>query len=202
MNSLVELSSVVIRQKKELAEFFGFETRNKYEILDQNGNLLFYCAEMQKGLLGFILRQILGHWRKFEIHFFDSQKNVIWRAVHPFRFIFQRLDIFLKGSEALGSVEWTWGLFRKRYALHDHQTRKVMKIESGFLSFWTFPITHNGQEVAKIQKKWSGLLKEVFLDADNFLVEFSPGLSEREKMLILSSAILVDLTYFERKSGK
>ena len=190
---------MVVHQRKELIELFGFETRNKYEIQDSDGNLVFYCAEMQKGFLGFLFRQALGHWRSFELHFFDSQKQMIWRAIHPFRFFFQRLDVFSRNG-AVGSVEWNWALFRKRYSIIDLKVGHVLKIDSGFLSFWTFPITIRGQEVASIQKKWSGILKEAFTDTDNFLIEFSPSLGESERQLILSAAILIDLNHFEQKA--
>lgn len=200
MKNLMEHTSVVVRQRKELAELFGFETRNKYEISDANGNLLFYCAEMQKGFLGFIFRQLLGHWRTFELHFFDPQRQVVWKALHPFRFIFQRLEVFLQNNETVGEVEWQWGILRKRYLLTNLRSRKTMNIVSGFLSFWTFPVLQHGREVGKIEKKWSGILKEVFTDSDNFLVEFSPELTEQDRILVLSTAILVDLTYFERKA--
>ncbi len=190
---------MVVCQRKELIELFGFETRNKYEIQDSNGNLVFYCAEMQKGFLGFLFRQMLGHWRSFELNFFDSQKKTIWRAIHPFRFFFQRLDVY-SNSGAVGSVEWHWALFRKKYSLIDLKAGRVLKINSGFLSFWTFPITIGGQEVASIKKKWSGLLKETFTDTDNFLIEFSPSLGESERQLILSAAVLIDLNHFEQKA--
>lgn len=200
MHDITQHTSIIIRQRKELAELFGFETRNKYEILDSRGNLLFYCAEMQKGIAGFLLRQFFGHWRSFELHFFNPQKQITWIAKHPFRFIFQRLDITSQADGPMGNVEWKWGLLRKRFALHDLQTNKHMAIESGFFSFWTFPIFYEGREIGKIQKKWSGALKEIFTDADNFLVEFSSDLTDRERKIILSAAILVDLNYFEKKA--
>ncbi len=202
MKTLLQHSSVLIRQRKEMAELFGFETRNKYEILDPQGKLLFYCAERRKGFFGALLRLVLGHWRSFELHFFDSQRQRLWKAVHPFRFLFQRLDMSLDQGEFLGSAEWKWGIFRKRYLIDYPGSQAPMWIESGFLSFWTFPVSRRNREVGKIQKKWSGLLKEMFTDTDNFLVEFGPDLSERDRALVLSTAILVDLTYFENKAGK
>ena len=74
--NLSKESQVIVKQKRELAELFGFETRNKYEITNTDGNLLGYCAEQQKGLLGFLFRQFLGHWRSFELHFYDADRKV------------------------------------------------------------------------------------------------------------------------------
>ena len=53
-----------------------------------------------------------------------------------------------------------------------------------------------------IQKKWSGLLKEVFLDADNFSVQFKDStLSQNERSLVLAMSVFTDLQYFERKAS-
>src|SRR5262245_11336298 len=54
---------LVVQQRKELVELFGYETRNKYEIRTQSGQQLGFAAEQQKGVLGFLVRQLVGHWR-------------------------------------------------------------------------------------------------------------------------------------------
>lgn len=199
MNQLQGHVQLVVQQRKELVELLGFETRNKYEINSADGTAVLYCAEQQKGMLGILARQFLGHWRSFELIFFDINRQPVWKAVHPFRWFFQRLDLFEPSGRPMGSVEWRWGFLRKRFSLIDLRTGRVFEICSGFFSFWTFTITHNGIEVGKVQKKWSGLLKEVFTDTDNFLVEFSPTMTDGEKALLLSTAVLIDLQYFENK---
>ncbi len=71
MMELKNYSKLIIRQRRELFELIGFETRNKYEICDADKNVIGFCAEQNKGILGFLFRQFLGHWRSFEIHFYD-----------------------------------------------------------------------------------------------------------------------------------
>ena len=57
------------------------------------------------------------------------------------------------------------------------------------------------RSTALIEKKWSGLLTEMFTDKDNFRVAFlDPGLSAEQRMLVLAAAVFVDLQYFERKA--
>ncbi len=89
--NLQNCSQLIVRQRKELAELFGFETRNKYEILTEGGNLIGYCAEQQKGILGFLFRQFLGHWRSFDLHFCDADRKLFLTSKHPFRFFFKNL---------------------------------------------------------------------------------------------------------------
>jgi hypothetical protein len=49
--------------------------------------------------------------------------------------------------------------------------------------------------VGNIQKKWSGFVQETFTDAENFGVEFDPGLSDAAKALIFGAVFLIDFMY-------
>ncbi|HEY6104671.1 MAG TPA: phospholipid scramblase-related protein, partial [Anaeromyxobacteraceae bacterium] len=88
------LRTVLVQQRREPWEWMtGFETRNKYALADERGAPLAFAAEQQKGFGGFLLRQLLGHWRSFEIHVFDPSRRLALRVLHPFRFFFQRLVV-------------------------------------------------------------------------------------------------------------
>ncbi len=200
--NLTKESQVIVKQKRELAELFGFETRNKYEITNTDGNLLGYCAEQQKGLLGFLFRQFLGHWRSFELHFYDADRKVFLTSKHPFRFIFQEFEILNDQNKPIGRVKQRWGIFRKKFDVMNSQQQVIMQMRSGFFQFWTFPFySLQNKERAVIKKKWSGFLKEVFMDADNFAVQYSDQtLTQDERSLILAASVFTDLQYFEKKS--
>lgn len=192
---------MVLTQRRELAELIGFETRNKYEIRDPEGRSLGFCAEQRAGLLGALMRYFLGHWRSFELHFFDARRQLMLRAKHPFRIFFQRLEVYLPDGRRVGAVQQKFGIFRKCFDLENESDQVILRMESGFFSFWTFPIFRGRQEVAAIQKRWSGFLTEVFTDGDNFFVKFSPLLQANERWLVLAASVFVDLQYFEKKAG-
>lgn len=196
-------TQIFVKQRRELAEIFGFETRNKYEIYDNQKNVIGYAAEQQKGFLGFLLRQLLGHWRSFELHFFDAQRQQILVSKHPFRWIFQEFEIVNQQGVTIGSVKQRFGIFKKKFDVHNAHGDVIYEMRSGFFQFWTFPFfDRQGHMAALIQKKWSGALKEIFMDADNFNVEFKNGnLSENERLIILVCSVFTDLQYFERKAN-
>lgn len=201
-HALLKSKTLIVRQRRELAELFGFETRNKYEIIDEAGAQVGFVAEQQKGLFGFLFRQFLGHWRRFEISFFDSQKRLLLIAKQPFRFFFQRLEIRLPNDQAIGHLQQRFAIFKKRFDVNDAEGRLIFEMSSGFFSFWTFKFYDSqGTEVARIEKKWSGALSELFTDRDNFRILFStPGLSGHQRYLLLAASIFIDLNYFERKA--
>ena len=193
-------TEIVVVQRKELVELFGFETRNKYSI-EADGVAFAYAAEQGKSGMELVLRYFLGHWRTFEIHCFDSTRNLVFRALHPFRFFFQRLDVVAADGRVIGAVQQRFALLSKRFDVLDANGAVLLTVSSPFWRPWTFAFERHGDEVARIEKKWSGLLKEAFLDADRFRILLPrPDLSLPERLLVLAAAVFVDLRYFEAKA--
>lgn len=193
-------NKIQVKQSFELFEVFNFETRNKYRIADERGQPLAFAAEQNKGFWGFIGRQFLGHWRKFDILFFDNNRQPIMVGHHPFRWFFRRLEVSGSDGRYLGAVELRFSIFRKSFDVYGSRGQVLFEVRSPFWWFWTFPFRRHGQEYARILKKWSGIGYEMFTDRDNFLVEFDyPELSGDERALIVAAAVYVDLMYFERK---
>jgi hypothetical protein len=117
-------------QKFEIAEVFGFETRNRYQIQTDDGQQFGYCAEPKLGFLDAIMRQFLGHWRVFNIVGTDMENQQVFRAHHPFRWFFQRLDVFGAGDRAVGSLQQKFAWFNKKFEFLDTRGRVIMTMNS------------------------------------------------------------------------
>lgn len=202
MLAIVERTSEIhVVQRRELVELLGFETRNKYSI-EADGVPFAFAAEQGKGGLAFLARWFLGHYRRFEIHFFDAARSLVLRAVHPFRWFLQRLDVHAADGALLGSIQQRFAIFYKAFDVLDPQGRVLLSVRSPIFRPWTFSLTRYDQEVARIEKKWSGLLREAFTDADRFRILFlAPDLGLDERTLSLAAAIFVDLLYFENRGS-
>ncbi|MBL9038209.1 MAG: hypothetical protein JNG84_06845 [Archangium sp.] len=193
-------AALTIVQRKELGELLGIETRNKYEIRDASGSPIGFAAEQGGGLLAILARQFVGHWREYDIMLFDAARQMAFRAHHPFRFFFQRIELFSAAGEFLGALQQRWAFFSKRFDVEDARGNVVMEMRSGLLKVWTFPFFRGEAEVARIEKKWGGVLREAFTDADTFNLSFGSVASAAERALLLAAAIFVDLQYFEKKA--
>lgn len=200
VTELMNASLLRIQQRKELGELFGFETRNKYEIGDSSGQPIGFAAEQAKGLMGSIGRQFLGHWRTFDVMIFDVNRAPVLRAHHPFRWIFQRLELFDSRGKLVGSVQQRFAILSKRFAVMDSNGGVLCEVNSPLWRPWTFAFERKGRPVGCVRKKWSGLIKESIMDADNFEVEFTAGTALGLRALILAAAFLIDLVYFEKKA--
>ena len=195
-----------IFQRKELIELLAFESRNKYEIATFDGKIFGFAAEDGTNLSSVLLRQFLGHkLRKFNIQFYDSAGNPFVQAFHPFRWFFHRLEVRDSSSgRFLGALQRKFSILTKRFDLESDRGQVLLTVKSPFWRIWNFKFqTASGRVVATIQKKWGGLLKEAFLDADNFTLQFNDlSLPDQHKKVLLAAAIFIDLMYFEKRANK
>ena len=199
--TLSKATILKIRQIRELAELFGFESVNKFSIETEDGRQIAFAAEEGRGVLGWLLRQFLGHWRTFSIVIVDPQGREILRAKHPFRFYFQSLEVRGPSGEMYGAMQQRFSILSKRFDVEDATGSVVMTVNSPLLRLWTFPVLKGAQQVACVKKRWGGLLKEAFLDADTFAIELTDEtLTFQERALLVAAGIFIDLQYFERKA--
>ena len=204
--SNLELTShnqVLVQQVREVAELFGFETRNKYQIMDASRQPIAFAAEEGQGIFSFIMRQYLGHWRTFSVHFMGPDGRALFTAHHPFRFFFQRIEVRDINGRFLGAIEKRFSIFSKKFDVYNERGLPVMQVSSPIWRIWNFTFVKMGRPVATINKKWSGLFSEIFTDKDNFVIDFAdPTMAANERLLILASSIFIDLLYFEQKAGR
>ena len=197
---LLRTKNLLIQQRRELAELLGIETRNKYEIKNEDKTTVAYVAEQGKGFLNLLLRGFLGHWRTFEVHFFSKDRQLIMVAKHPFRWFFQRLEIYNSDGECIGFLQQRVSILTKKFDVLSAFEQLAMEVRSPFWKLWTFPFARNGRNIAFVRKKWSGIFSETFTDRDNFVIEFSDqNLSQKERQIILAAGVFIDLLYFENR---
>ena len=85
----------------------------------------------------------------------------------------------------------------------DATGQRFARIEGPRWRIWTFRVeASDGVRHATIGKKWGGGLREIFSDADTFLVDFEqPGWRPDERALIFSAAMSIDFDFFENNQS-
>jgi uncharacterized protein YxjI len=211
--TLSEIEVIYVRQIVEIGELFGYESRNRFSIQTEDGREFGYCKEPKLDWQDSLARQYLGHWRNFDLVATDHLGQKCFRAHHPFRWFLRRLDLFSPGDRYLGSLQQRFAWWDRKFDFIDANGRTIANMSASIWKPWTFPVTQDSKKIAVIEKKWSGALKELFTDADNFRIRFfdspvdSPvnsqlnsQLTNDRRLLVLVSAIFVDLLYFERRA--
>lgn len=180
----------------------GYESRNKYRILDEAMTPIAFAAETSNGLMGALMRVFFKHWRTFEIEVFDQGRSLVYRAKFPFRWFFKTLYLEDNSGKLMGHLQARFAIFYKKFDLHDSNGHLLAEIKSPLFKMWTFEFTKNNRQIGTIQKKWSGGLTELFTDKDNFVVSFAqPDLDLETKTLMMATCLMLDIVYFENNSG-
>jgi hypothetical protein len=197
-----QTNEIFIRQVKEWGEILsGFETSNKYKVLNSKGDQVAFLAERGGGIWNFILRQALRTHRTLHITVFSNKNDELVSLHRPFYWFFS--DMFINAGDGKNI-----GLVRSRFALFSHTFELLDEkgIAFGFVKAprlrlwnWSFRIYDSREkEVGLISKKWGGILKEVFTDADQFGVQM-PNWSWDKKAILFACAVTIDLDFFENK---
>lgn len=198
MEQLKNISALMISQKKEWGEILtGFETKNRYAVMNQSGEVLFSADEIGGN---FLVRSFLKTLRPFTLEIRDLAGTLQLEVNRPFRFFFHEIDV-LDGKGVLqGRVKREFSFLRRIYTVFDASGKEIFQLFGPILHPWTFEIRTGERMVGKITKKWSGLLKEAFTDADSFGVQFPEGWQDETKATILGAVFLIDFVHFENKN--
>ncbi len=200
MSFLADPDQLFVRQRKEWAEILvDWETQNQYSVFDAERNEVAYVVEKSGGVFGFLQRGFFRSHRPFEIGVFETGGALLFRLVRAFFFIFSSLTIEDDHGRSLGRVERRFGLLHRNYDLHDDSGQCFARIRGPRWRIWTFPVSDmRGHNEALISKRWSGGFREIFSDADTFMIDYSGGdWSESQRCVIFAAAISIDFDFFE-----
>ena len=191
---------LTVRQRKRWVEILlSFEMKNQYEVYDENQQPVLRVQEVSTGIGAFLRRVFLGPMRPFQVHVADPMTDeVVLILRRPFRFIFHRLEVMSGSGEALGAIEKRWSWVRRLYVVEDASGHEIARLFGPVLKPWTFEIHTESGAVGAIRKKWSGLGKEMFTDADNFGVDLHGIADAALRALVFAATVLVDVVHFER----
>jgi uncharacterized protein YxjI len=199
-----DLQTLTVKQRKNWWELLiNLEAKNRYVVLGNRMGAAFEVEEQGEGFAALLKRVFLGTARPFTAYVTDARRDTLAMRLHRrWRWFFPYLDVHDGEDNPVASLEAQWAWFQRRYMVRDAQGTVLGEVVGPFFKPWTFELTVGGQVIGHIKKKWSGLFKEAFTDADNFEVEFVAEVDPRWKALALAAAVLIDVVHFERaKNG-
>ncbi len=191
---------VVSQQVEHLEAFTGFETANRYNILTADGQHLLYAFEES----GALSRQFLGTHRPLSIHVVEDGSRNVLTAHRSFFWFKSHMHVQDASDRRVGSLQRRLTVLGRRFALEGPDGQQIAEVRGRMLRPNTFMV-HNrqGEEVARVTKRWGGIMREAFTDADTFRVQFhKESLDQEFRMLTLATAFAIDLDFFEKKGSR
>jgi hypothetical protein len=193
-----------IEQRLEWGEILtGFEQRNQYDVAMVYDKGYRHCTalEQSKSLVNLVVRNWGGAWRPFEILLQGNEGTLLARYMRPFRFYFHRVDVSDIRGRRLGRIERGFRLLRNYYRIESPSGRTLFELTGPPFLPWTFKILRNGEECGELNKKWGGLGREMYSDADKFGLRLPTNCSANQKLLLLGAVFLIDFVHFEENEN-
>ena len=187
-----------IKQSVEMLEAWtGIESANSYVVKDGMNNVVFHAVEESGGVGDFLVRNYLQSARPFTMRVQELHGDTAFVIQRPFRFFFSEIEIQDPVGRRMGSVERQFSVFNSLYTVTGRRPTEKYEIFGPLFRPWTFKIRQRGQDCGLISKRWGGLRRETFTDADAFGIEFPPGISHDLKAVFLGAVFLIDFAHFE-----
>jgi uncharacterized protein YxjI len=215
---LTLIDQLIIKQKVEMMEAiagvmgFGFETKNKYKIKNSLGQNVYKAKEDTDCCT----RMCCGPVRPFDMTIKDNADREVIHLNRPLRCqsccfpcCLQELEVSSPPGTVIGYVKQNWSLIKPSFSICDGDGNEVLKIIGPWCTFslcgdveFKVMTPDESQEVGRISKQWSGVLKESFTDADNFGISFPMDLDVRCKATLIGACFLIDYMFFEKQANK
>lgn len=206
---LTQIDQILIHQKVELLEaFIGFETNNQYEIKNSLGQKIYKAKEKNDCCT----RNCCGSLRSFDMKIKDNNDREVIRLIRPFRCVscwcpccLQELEVQAPPGTTIGYVKQDWHPCLPKFSIQGPNKETLLRLEGpcfacnccGDVNF-ELKGKDGDAAIGRISKQWSGLLKEVFTDTDNFGIQFPLDLDVKMKAVLMGACFLIDFMFFEK----
>lgn len=204
LKHMLSRDSIIVKQDTELSNIIlGFDAANRYIIFDPSGEVLGSAAEEGSGVGGWLVRQFLQSRRPCTLHIYNPQGQEIITGKKPFRFLFSEMSTVVD-DQNIGTARRRFNILKRKYEIDvaGSSGPSGFNIESSIFQFGrhSFDVTKNGLVVAKITKKFEGMMKMAFTQADTFSITFhDKNLTLEERNVLLLTLFLIDYDVFEQR---
>ena len=178
-----------------------FKAANSFDILDPDSKqIVLQCREEN---LGFFTKMFRFTDYKRMTPFNMEIKSPEGQLILTVR---RGVSIFLSTVEVLDERNTVIGKFKQKFfsiggkfEVLDASERPLCMLKGKWTS-WDFKfVSNDGKEFATVTKKWSGLGKELFTSADNYVLQISSDVPANNplRMLIMAAVMCIDLVLKE-----
>jgi hypothetical protein len=179
---------LVVKQKLKLVEL-----RNEYVVLDQGGHQIGAVVQATQSPLAFLAR-VFTSWDvalPITLHILGPD-TVPELVVHKPWFTW-RCQVMRPDGQPLGEITKQVRLGKARFTLLDPRGAQLGEVRAHNWRAKDFSVFDGaGQAIARVTKKWAGL-RELFTDADTYVVEVSPTAVDPLRSLAVATCLVIDV---------
>lgn len=188
-----------------IREHVGFmKLSDTYDILDPETQCQIGIAKEKVGVWFHILRLFVNKRfvpTKVFVYEGDDPEDegrLLFSIQRGFTFFRSKVDICDRQGNILGWFKTKIFSLGGAFSVFDPSGTVVAAVKGDWKG-WNFRFLDSvGSEIGRISKKWSGLGKELFTSADNYILSLNEEPGPAKAVLLLAAALAVDTIYKEK----
>lgn len=177
-----------------------FKAANNFDVFDpETGEEILHCREDRLGMLTRMLRFTdYKRMTPFDVEIRAPDGNSVVHIRRGMSLFLSKVDVYDAHEQRIGGFKQKLFSIGGAFSVLDPNDRPLCELKGKWTS-WEFRFLAGGTELAKVSKKWSGLGKELFTSADNYILQIDPNLpgDSSLRMLILAAVMCIDMVLKE-----
>lgn len=177
-----------------------FKFGNTYNVFNKEGKQV---GTINQKITGWhkVLRLFLNKALfPFTLEVYNMDNRLQISIQRGWTFWMSKISIVDPNDKIIGTIKQKFKFFKPTFIIENGAGQTIAKI-TGDWKAWDFKINDtNENPIGTINKKWGGVMKEVFTRADKYYVAIKPDYTDKiNKIAIVSCAITIDMVLKNNK---
>ncbi len=177
-----------------------FKAANSYDIYDPESNQkVIECREPNLGVFTKIFRFTdYKRMTPFEVFVKTPEGSNILSVKRGLSLFHSSVQVFDEADKLVGTFKQKMFSIGGKFDVLDTQDKVICTLVGKWTS-WDFRFLQGETEMANVTKKWSGIGKELFTSADNYMLTINNSVSATDpaRILIMAAVICIDMVMKE-----
>lgn len=177
-----------------------FKAASNYDVYDPaTGQLVMECREPHLGFFTKLLRfSDYKRMTPFDVHVTTPDGENVLRVQRGISIFLSHVDVMDEDHDRVGGFKQKLFSLGGAFQVLGESGQALCELK-GKWTGWNFKFTHEGHELAEVTKKWTGLGKEMFTSADNYIVRIADSVPADNpiRILIMGAVFCIDMVLKE-----
>ncbi len=195
MHPILEHNVLIIKEHLGI-----LKAANNYDILSpEDGTLLIECREPNLGPITKLLRFTdYKQMTPFDVQLRKPDGTPFIRIQRGISIFLSKVVVTDENNQLIGTFQQKLFSIGGKFDVLDSDNQPVCRLQGKLLG-WNFHFSQQGNQLDHVTKKWSGLGKELFTSADNYVLEISDLVSKDDpvRKLIIAAVMCIDMVLKE-----
>ena len=175
---------------------------NSYDVYDpQTKEIILHCREKNLNPFYKFIRLLIKELKSmtpFEIEISGLDGKKIIKVKKGLSLVLPKIEVFDENDKLIGLIKLKLFPLGNNFEIFDEKGNLVSKL-NGSLIGWNFKFVKDKNTIARVTKKWSGIGKELFTSADNYILDIKDDVEKSSplRLLIFGAVICIDMVLKE-----